>query len=120
MTLKYRYLDPNGDYVFGKNAQAFVSGAAAVSQAILTRLKLLSGEWWEDTAQGLPLFQNILGQVGTPENLAAIDLIIQDKISGTKDVTGIENFESSYTNRKYTVNCTVNTRYGQASVEVAL
>ena len=118
MTIKYRSLDVNGDYVFGKNAQSYLSGTLAVAQAIQTRLKLLQGEWWEDTSDGFPLFQNILGQPGTPENLAAIDLLIKDRISETQDVTSIASFTSTYINRQYTATATINTKYGNSSVEV--
>ena len=81
MSVKYRRLI-NGDYSFGRNNGDFLTGIDAVSQAIRTRLLLLKGEWWEDTEQGLPLFQSILGQYETQP----IDLLVQDTISNTKDV----------------------------------
>lgn len=56
----YRKLDQNGDYVFGGNGSCYISGLNAVKQAILTRLRLLLGEWWEDETDGLPLWQKIL------------------------------------------------------------
>lgn len=115
--MKYRKLN-NGDYTLGKGEGNFVTGVDAVSQAIKTRLLLLQGEWWEDTNLGLPLFQSILGLPGTPENLHSIDLIIQDQIANTPDVTNILNFESTYENRTYSLKCTVETKYGEATVEV--
>ncbi|CQR71690.1 hypothetical protein SOV_04860 [Sporomusa ovata DSM 2662] len=110
----YRRLDSNGDYVFGSNQQAFISKADAVAQAIYTRLKLLLAEWWEDTQDGLPLFQSILG-VRTNRGKQAIDIIIQDRIRGTTDVTGIYNFTSTFDNetRQYSFKCQVDTAYGQ-------
>ena len=116
--MKYRKL-VKGDYSFGKGLGDFVSGAQAVSQAIQTRLLLLQGEWWESTEEGLPLFQNILGKPGTPENIQAIDLIIRDRIANTPDVIDIKNFQSSYENRKYSLRCIVETKYGEATVEVS-
>jgi len=99
MSVKYRRLI-NGDYSFGRNNGDFLTGIDAVSQAIRTRLLLLKGEWWEDTEQGLPLFQSILGQYETQP----IDLLVQD----------------TYKNRTYSVSCTVDTKYGQAYLEVTL
>jgi hypothetical protein len=115
--LKYRKLD-KGDYSFGHNANDFVSGTLAVSQAIKTNLLLLYGEWWEDTDKGLPLFQSILGQPGTPENMQATDLLVQGVISSTSGVISIKDFTSAYDNRAYSLTCTVETQYGDASVEV--
>ena len=112
--MKYRALDPMGDYSIGKGMQDFLINAAAVGQAIKTNLLLLQGEWWEDTSDGLPLFQNILGQSGTPEHLTATVLLIKERILSTQGVSQIQSFQSSYENRKYTVdNCTVLTNTGQ-------
>jgi hypothetical protein len=108
----------NGDYSFGNNANDFQSGTLAVSQAIKTNLLLLYGEWWEAIDKGLPLFQNILGQPGTPENQQAIDLLVQGNISSTPGVLNIKNFKSTYENRTYSLICTVETQYGDATVEV--
>ncbi|SFE43276.1 hypothetical protein SAMN04487969_102492 [Paenibacillus algorifonticola] len=114
--MRYRKLDPTGDYQFGRNKNDFLVDVGAVAQAISTSLKLLEDEWWEDTQIGLPLFQNILGQPGTPENVQAVDLLVQGIISNVEGVRGIEDFESLYENRKYVLNCTVETIYGSVQV----
>jgi hypothetical protein len=120
VSIKYRRTDPNGDYVFGSNQQSFLAGVDAVSQAVKTRLKLLKGEWWEDENEGLPLFQNILGQPGTPQNMQSADLLIQDVITNTPDVIAIKDFRGIYDNRLYSVNCMIDTKYGEIQLEVAL
>lgn len=113
--MKYRALDSNGDYRFGKSIQDFLTDVEAVAQAIKTNLLLLQGEWWEDTSAGLPLFQNILGQSGTPDHLNAADLLIKERILSTKGVAEIQSFQSSYVNRRYVISgCTVLTNMGQA------
>lgn len=113
----YRRLDANDDYVFGSNRQAFLSETDAVAQAVYTRLKLLLEEWWEDTEDGLPLFQSILG-ARTNKGKQAIDTIIQDRIRGTTNVTDLFDFSSSYDNetRQYTFRCQVMTIYGQVDL----
>lgn len=116
--MRYRKLDNNGDYTFGGNANDFYEGTIAVSQAIKTNLLLLYGEWWEDIDKGLPLFQNILGQSGTPGNQQAADLLIQGVISNTPGVISIKNYTSNYSNRTYSISCTVQTQYGDATAEV--
>lgn len=114
----YRRLDENGDYSFGRGGQDFNSGTLAVAQAVKSRLLLLQGEWWENTEEGLPLFQNILGVPGTPESLNGVDLLIQNRISETPGVRTINNYSRSFQDRNYSVSCNVETIYGDASVEV--
>lgn len=106
----------------GRGQQDFTYGSYAVGQAIQTRLKLLKGEWWEDTEDGLPLFDDILGKAGTTNNITITDSYIKERILGTKDVTGIEEFTSTFdtTTRVYTFNCRVNTLYGTVTVNNAL
>jgi hypothetical protein len=116
ITMRYRILDSNGDYSFGKSSQNFTYGKYSCAQAIKTSLALLQGEWWNDPQAGLPLFQSILGQPGTPDNLAIADLQIKNIIIGVTGVTGIQDFTSSYANRIYTFTCNVSTLYGTVAV----
>lgn len=114
--MRYRILDENDDYQLGKGQQYFTYGTFAVAQAIKTRLKLLKGEWWEDTEEGLPLFQEILGKQGTKDNLYITDTLIKEKIIGTPNVTSITDFSSTYENRSYSFSCTVNTKFGELNL----
>ncbi len=117
----YRRLDSKGDYPFGRGKQDFIADTDAVAQAIKTRLLLLSEEWWEDQSDGTPLFQGVLGASGTPDNLNAADLVVQDRIINTENVTEIVEFTSSYVNRAYSIRCTVNTTFGTTvTLEVTL
>lgn len=118
--MKYRRLTETGDYSFGRGKGDFLTDIEAVTQAIYTSLKLLKGEWWENLEAGLPLFQSIIGQSGTPEHIKAIDLIVNDKILNVTGVISISNYKGEYLNRTYSISCTVETIYGQAAVEVTL
>lgn len=114
--MKYRILDADGDYSFGKSQQNITYGIYAVSQAIKTRLKLLRGEWWENVGEGTPLFQEILGARASPERKLLVDSIIKDRIVNTANVLGIRDFSSMLENRKYSFECIVATKYGDISV----
>lgn len=111
-------LDINGDYSFGKGQQNITYGNYAVAQAIKTRLLLLKGEWWENVEEGLPLFQNILGHSGAPDNVDLVDNLIKERIIKTKDVLSIKQFESSFENRNYSFSCKVETRYGDITLSL--
>lgn len=115
--MKYRALDSAGDYSFGKSQQNFLADALAVSQAIKTNLLLLYGEWWESIDKGLPLFQNILGQPGAPENVQAADLLVRDVIINTPGVINIKDFKSVYDKRTYSLTCTAETPFGDVTVQ---
>lgn len=108
----YRQLDENWDYVFGKGVHAYLSGVEAVAQAIRSRLLLFYGEWWEALKDGLPLWERILGTSGHPDNLAAVDYLFKERISGTEGVISIIAYESSYENRFYKFRAAVETRFG--------
>lgn len=114
--MKYRILDADGDYSFGKGSQNITYGIYAVAQAIKTRLKLLKGEWWENIEEGTPLFQEILGASASPDRQMIVDSIIKDRIIKTKDVLGIKEFSSEFKNREYSFSCTAITRYGDIDV----
>jgi hypothetical protein len=117
----YRKLSPTGDYTFGSpQGSGFYTGTSAVAQAVYTSLRLLQGEWWEDTSLGLPLFQSLVGLPGTPENQRAVDLIVQAAILDVPGVTGIASFLSVFSpsTRTYTVtSCQLTTEYGNVGLQ---
>lgn len=83
-------------------------------------MKLLKGEWWENTDEGLPLFQQILGKAGIIDNISIVDSLIKEVIINTKDVTEVSEFSSNYEDRKYSFKCTVSTKYGNTAVALTL
>lgn len=114
--MRYRILDTDGDYTFGRGNQDITYGIHAVAQAIRTRLLLLKGEWWEDLENGLPLFQEILGQKGNNDRIMIVDSIIRERIATTKNVLSIKEFSSSFEDRNYVFSCTVDTRFGELTL----
>jgi len=112
--MRYRRLDPlTGEPTFGSNNQNFLTSTDAIAQAVQTRLNLLKREWWEDVNDGLPLFQNILGSSGSPNNLKAIDQIYKKRILETTGVQSIDSFTSEFNpqTRAYSYVCTLTTIY---------
>ena len=117
--MKYRALDSNGDYSFGKSMQEFKAYNDAVVQAVYTNLRLLKGEWWEDINEGFPLFQSALKTSGTDDHIKAVDMMVKERILSTTGVVDIVSFESNLEDRKYRAVCSIKTRYSAAvSVEV--
>lgn len=117
--MRYRQLDANGDSTFGSGFTAFlVDSPDAVAQAVLTRLKLLQGEWFLDTTVGVPYATQILG-TGTQ---ATRDVTIQSAILNTTGVKSILQYSSTVntTTRAFTINATIDTIYGQTTITQVL
>ena len=117
----YRQLDTEGDYVLGRGTSEFLKGSKAAAQAIVTHLKLLLGEWWEDVNNGLPLWQSILGQPGSEVNKISVDNIIKSRIlstnlSGTNLVVSIDDYTSTYSSdiRTYNFEAVITTIYSES------
>lgn len=121
--MKYRRI-VSGEPCFGQSQQDFISENEAVAQAILTRLSLFEGEWWEDQNEGLPLWTQIMGYAGT--NKSRVTAVITKRIRDTKledtslvknvsDVSGVYDAET----RTYTYTATVQTIYGTIEVTLA-
>jgi hypothetical protein len=117
--MRYRKLDANGDYVFGGSANDFlVNSPEAVAQAVLTRLRLIQGEWFLDTTAGMPWPTQVIGKYTT----GTADAAIRACILGTTGVTEITAYSSSIdsTTRKLTVTATITTLYGPTTIETTL
>ncbi len=114
-TITVRALDSNGDPMRGQGTSNFLSDINAVTQIIVTRLKLFQGEWFEDTTDGTPMFQSLLGH---PITLQAAALILRNRILGTPYVTSISSFSINFTpaSRALSFAATVLTQFGTVTV----
>lgn|SRR5690606_33060698 len=76
------FLRPNGEL-------AIVRGAEAVGQHVRQRLKTFSGEWFLDTAAGVPWLDEILGRGYDP---ALAEAVVKGEVLDTDGVTEITAF----------------------------
>lgn len=115
--MRYRALDPAGDYSFGRSQANFLANSSAcVAQAVQTRLRLLEGEWFLDVTEGLPFSTEIAGK-GTA---STYDDAIRERILGTPNVTAISAYSSALSGRALAVSAAIDTAFGPATVEVVL
>lgn len=114
--MRYRKLDSQGDYVFGQGPQEFLTDSPeAVAQAIATRLRLETGEWFLDSQEGTPYQEQILGT----NKQTTYDFAIKERILGTQGVIAITSY-SSYVNpntRAISAEAVVQTRYGAVAIQ---
>lgn len=111
--MKYRALDKDGDYQFGRQGIFLVDSPEVVAQAIATRLGLWTNEWFLDASEGTPYEGRILGYA----TQGTRDLALKQRIVETPGVNALVSYSSSVdANRKMTVNAVVDTIYGQTTI----
>lgn len=116
--MRYRALDATGDMTFGQSGANFlVDSPAAVGQAVLTRLKLLRGEWFLDKTVGMPYATDVFVEGGR----FSADRAAQATILGTQGMKQIESYSSSVNaGRQWSVNAKLTTIYGQLPISALL
>ena len=112
-TIQYLQLDATYDPIFDPSAN--LTDTDAVNQAILTRLRLFYGEWWENLSLGLPVFQTMLGQLGTPQGLTAMQLTVQQNIEGAPYVTDVPTVTLTFTNGRLSLTYDAQTQFGMVT-----
>lgn len=110
--MRYRKMDAGGDYVFAGNSPFLIDTPEAVAQAVLTRLRLFTKEWFLDQRIGLDK-DRILGY-GTA---ATRDREVQRRILLTANVTRLRRYYSTVENRRFRVVANIDTTFGPAVVE---
>lgn len=99
-------------------ADYWVDDPLGVAQAVVQRLRLLAGEWFLDLAEGTPYVGGVFGK----HTKESYDPVIRTRIMETEGVTSIESYESAFDgdSRRLTINVTINTEYGPATVQEVL
>ena len=117
--MRVRAQDANGDMTFGfGQANFLVNSPQAVLQLILTGLKLFQGEFFLNTAAGMPWNSQVIG-FGTQ---SLYDPAIQNQILNTTGVTGLTSYSSSLNKvtRELSVAFSVSTQFGPISATVSI
>lgn len=113
--MRYRALDANGDYSFGRGQNNFlVNSPAAVAQAVQTALLLFQGEWFLDSSVGMPWLTQVVG-TGTQ---GLYDQAIKNVVLQVQGVNAIISYSSSLNTAKrhLSVTMTISTIFGQAQL----
>lgn len=113
--MRYRALDADGDYAFAGTSRFLINTPETVAQAVLTRLRLWTEEWFLDRREGLPV-KKILGY-GTA---LTRDWAVQRRILGTTGVTRIVSYASTVEGRTFRVSANIDTIYGPAALDEVL
>jgi len=95
---------------------AVLTGTDAVAQAILTRLNLFLGEWWENLNLGLPVFQQMIGQLGSKRGLAVMQIAVTQNVLGTPYVNAVTSVEVTFNGGKLGFTVVAQTAFGSVTV----
>lgn len=117
--MRYRKISADGDYVFGAGVLDYLKDVPeAVSQACVSRLRLLEGEWFLDVSAGTPWQTQILGM----HTAGTRDMTVYGTVLQTAGVTRIANFASvvNPNTREYSVSMVIDTIYGLAQLQAAV
>lgn len=113
--MRYRKLSPSGDYVFGSGQNdMLINTPETVAQAVKTRLRLWLGEWFANTSDGTPWFEQVLGKYTAGVRAA----VLRRRILSTPGVSQVNAFYSSYDGETRQLSVTVElvTIYGNVAV----
>ena len=88
-----------------------------VAQRLKIRLLTFLGEWFLNTNYGVPYWQRILGFKQKKE---AVDLIFQQKILEESGVKELTFFNSTLTNRQYTLSFRVKVTSGAETSTITI
>lgn len=114
-----RRLDPHGDLTFGRGHSDYLTGKEATQQRLVSRLRLVLGEWFLNIDAGIPWWQvegsEVPGILGGKPNLAYIEGLLKDTILGTDGIASLLSFTMVYdgNSRKLTVAAEVVTDDGE-------
>lgn len=117
--MRYRALDSNGDYSFGRDSGNFlINSSACVAQSVQTRLQLWLGEWFLNPTDGTPWLQNVFGRFSK----IVADMAIRARVLTTQGVTTISDYESSFdpVARTFSVKLSIATVFDTAVASVAV
>lgn len=106
-----------GDLIYDNSSVTVTSSQAeSVAQKLTIKLRTFLGEWFLNTANGVPYYQQIFGKV---RSKAAIDSIFMEKIAEEPDVVELVEFTSEISNdRTYTISFRVRTTLGQITDQI--
>lgn len=117
--MRYRKLTDDWDFKLGHGGADYLQDSPeTVRQAVMTRLKLFAGEWFNDLIEGTAYKTEVLGKYTTGKH----DIEIRKRIRKTQGVVRITEYQSSFDSetRKLLIEAQIDTVYGPVEVREVL
>lgn len=114
----YRTLDDNGDMIPIATQAQMLTGVEAVMAAVVSRLRLLAGEWWEDESLGFQVPEFLFQGVRQANGRDMLASYITAYILETEGVESVQDVSTEMDGTKMIYHCTVVTEYGTSEGRV--
>ena len=117
--MKFRNLDENNDWTFGKGLNNYARDNKAIGLNIKTRIKSWVGDCFFDTGAGI----DWINRLGSKDQRELLELDLRNIILQTEGVASILEFSTNLENRNFTADYSVQTIYSESytdSVEVTV
>jgi len=108
--MRFRQLDSDGDWTFGKGLNNFAQENQALGLNIKTRALSWLRDCFFDEGAGI----DWVNRLGSKNQKDLLDLDLRTLISQSEGVTGILSFESTLISRNYTADFSVQTVYSKS------
>ena len=116
--MRMRPVDPSGDILPVLSVADLVSGAEAVAILAGDRLRLLSGDWWENPEWGCEILDLIRDSRLTEKDAQAVSTYLASYVRETPGVLDVRDEQWELSGSHFRWSCTVVTEYGKAEVRL--
>ena len=113
-----RPLDSSGDILPVLASSGMLSGAEALALLIEDRLKLLTGDWWENPAWGCEILDLLKESRLTEADQQAMASYLTSYIRETESVREVRDVLLSVNGRQIAFSCTVVSEDGEAGIGI--
>ena len=116
----FRPVDEAGDILPVLSASDLLTGARAEAELVRNRLKLLTGEWWENPDWGNDILEMLKESRLTEADQQVLANYISGYIRKTPGVLDVREVKVSVEGRRFRYFCEIVTENGTARVEYDL
>ena len=109
--------DSSGDILPVLSVSDLSTGPEAVVRLVGLRLRLLTGQWWENRTAGCASVELLRESRLTESDLQALSSYLSSYIAKTPGVVDVRDISISSSGRRFFYSCTVITETGTAPVE---
>ena len=110
----------NGDMLPVLVNSDMLAGAAAEIELTKKRLKLLSGDWWENPSWGTAILEMMKDSRFTETDQQAISTYLSSYIRDTPGVLDVRDVKCAVEGKVFRYSCTIETEYGLADIQYEL
>ncbi len=102
-------IDSTNDIIIENNDLKLIKGVEEVAQVLRQRLRVFRGEWFLDTRQGLPYYEEVLKKNPNP---VTVDSLFKNEILNSPGIIELQSFTLEINGRELSLKFTALTQFG--------